>query len=84
MSAEEDSWINKAGRTGLGMIIGTILIYVPAIIGGYLVGDFGFFAGAVLGFFLAIKLILHLMMVGTLTPASIHRRSTCPWSHGPS
>ena len=57
MSAEEDSWINKAGRTGLGMIIGTVLIYVPALIGGYLVGDFGFFVGAVLGFILAIKLM---------------------------
>ena len=39
------------------MIIGTVLIYVPAIIGGYLVGGIGIFAGAVLGFFLAIKLM---------------------------
>lgn len=57
MSAEEDSWMLKAGRTGLGMIIGTVLIYVPALIGGYLVGDFGFFVGAVLGFIIAIKLM---------------------------
>ena len=57
MSAEEDSWFSKVRRTGLGMIIGTVLTYVPAIIGGYLVGDVGIFAGAVLGFFLAIKLM---------------------------
>ena len=38
------------------MIIGTVLIYVPAIIGNYLVGGVGLLAGAALGFFLAIKL----------------------------
>tara|TARA_B100001540_G_scaffold264227_1_gene244276 strand:- start:330 stop:527 length:198 start_codon:yes stop_codon:yes gene_type:complete len=57
MPAGGDSWISKAGRTGLGMIIGTVLTYVPAIIGNYLVGGWGAFAGAALGFFLAIKLM---------------------------
>ena len=57
MSAEEDSWFSKVGRTGLGMIIGTLLIYVPAIIGGYLVGGVGYFSGAVLGLVIAIKLM---------------------------
>ena len=56
MSPGGDSWIRKTGRTGLGMIIGTVLIYVPAIIGYYLVGGVGGLAGAALGFFLAIRL----------------------------
>ena len=56
MSAEEDSWFSKVRRTGLGMIIGTVLIYVPGIIGYYLVGGVGGLAGAALGFFLAIRL----------------------------
>ena len=38
------------------MIIGTVLIYVPAIIGYYLVGGVGGLAGAALGFYLAIRL----------------------------
>ena len=57
MSVEGDSRISRAGRTGLGMIIGTVLTYVPAIIGNYLVGGVGLLAGAALGFFLAIKLV---------------------------
>ena len=57
MPAGGDSWISKAGRTGLGMIIGTVLTYVPAIIGNYLVGGVGLLAGAALGFYLAIKLV---------------------------
>ena len=56
MSVGGDSWISRAGRTGLGMIIGTVLTYVPAIIGNYLVGGVGGLAGAALGFFLAIRL----------------------------
>ena len=56
MSVGGDSWISRAGRTGLGMIIGTVLIYVPAIIGYFLVGGVGGLAGAALGFFLAIRL----------------------------
>ena len=56
MSVGGDSWISRAGRTGLGMIIGTVLIYVPAIIGYYLAGGVGVLAGAALGFFLAIRL----------------------------
>ena len=56
MSVGGDSWISRAGRTGLGMIIGTVLIYVPAIIGNYLVGGVGLLAGAALGFYLAIRL----------------------------
>ncbi|DAC13615.1 MAG TPA: hypothetical protein D7H73_02575 [Candidatus Poseidoniales archaeon] len=57
MSVEGDSWIIRAGRTGLGMIIGTVLTYVPAIIGNYLVGGVGLLAGAALGFYFAIKLV---------------------------
>ena len=38
------------------MIIGTVLTYVPAIIGYYLVGGVGGLVGAALGFFLAIRL----------------------------
>ena len=38
------------------MIIGTVLIYVPAIIGNYLVGGVGLLAGAALGFYVAIRL----------------------------
>ena len=56
MSVGGDSWISRAGRTGLGMIIGTVLIYVPAIIGYYLVGGVGGLAGAALGFYFAIRL----------------------------
>ena len=56
MSVGGDSWISRAGRTGLGMIIGTVLTYVPAIIGYYLVGGVGGFAGAALGFYVAIRL----------------------------
>jgi uncharacterized protein YneF (UPF0154 family) len=39
------------------MIIGAVLIYVPAIIGNYLVGGVGALAGLALGFYLAIKLM---------------------------
>ena len=39
------------------MIIGAVLIYVPAITGNYLVGRVGALAGLALGFYLAIKLM---------------------------